>query len=196
MIKLIATIALISFFLISCTEREEKGKIEFVRLDKISMNIDLKKEYLFSGSYFERISFCDFNMSINEYFISFYRKNPCTSYFLDNEQNRYHQIAGDEQAGGCEGELKMLFYHRSETNPHMWYSSYPDDFKDTVYCDCVVPAALPTYKESTSKTTKEYPQPCKRSYLNTFCYKSVSKDSLTWYNDVSGDTLYCSQIVE
>lgn len=226
MIKLVYLFMLIGLLVFSSCEEEET---KFIFLDTISTNPVMLEEYLVGGHYIEyilvsnppddyvisdsliidyfrknRMFFCKMNNSIKAYSISFHKKTSCTSYFLNNRQDRRHQIQGDV---GCKDQLAMFYYDRSEINPRMWYASYPDDFKDTVYCDCLIPAPSLLYKnmdnsrkktkeeDYTNQGTKQNPQPCERSYLDIFYYKPISKDSLIWYNG-NGDTLYCSQIIE
>ncbi len=156
MIKLTHLVVSLGFLLFSCQKEEmkftylyhlstdssaiEKRSIvrhyaEYVLISSPPNDLYLLDSLLLSYMNKETVSLCDLNDSFSEYFISFHRKTPCTSYFLDNERDSKHQITGDV---GCEDDLAMFYYNRSKENPHMWYATYPDNFKDTVYCDSLI----------------------------------------------------------
>ncbi|MEN7550944.1 hypothetical protein AAG747_23690 [Rapidithrix thailandica] len=132
----------------SCTKKTPK----FIQIDKLS------EKTLFSGNtygysevflvenppedkairdslklnYFmkHRIDFCALDGDIHKYAMSFFRKNSCTSYYMDNEEDKRHLIAED-----CEDYyMGMFYYERSKENPDIWTCTYPEGIIDTVYC--------------------------------------------------------------
>lgn len=157
--KKIRKILYLFLLLVSISSCKEQ-KTEFIYLDKISTKKSLMSKLSATGYYIERVliisppkktiildsiilnyfyqekvSFCSLNSSIDKYAFAFYEKTPCTSYFIENKQDKRHEIEGDR---GCDDDLAMFYYHRSKENPNMWYASYPDNFKDTVYCDSLI----------------------------------------------------------
>lgn len=161
MTKLTYLTALIGFLLFSCHKEEEmkftylhylstdsssierrsvvRHYAEYVLVSSPPDNRYLLDSLLLSYMNQERISLCDLNDSFSEYFISFHRKTPCTSYFLDNKQDSKHQITGDT---GCEDDLAMFYYECSKKDPHLWVAVYPSNFEDTIYCEKLISAPL------------------------------------------------------
>ena len=150
-------VIIIVLFLFAC---KEKKTINFIYLEKVSTDPVRITKRSMTGHYMEsilvehvpkerkvldslivkffydnRLSFCSLNLSFDKYSISFYEKTPCTSFFIENKQDKRHEIEGDR---GCENDLAMFYYNRSKENPHIWYATYPDNFKDTVYCDSLI----------------------------------------------------------
>ncbi|TAJ15228.1 hypothetical protein DMA11_02145 [Marinilabiliaceae bacterium JC017] len=79
---------------------------------------------------------CSLNHEITTYYLCFYKKTCCTSYFISHPED-HTGFSSDILAEDCEDDdLDMFSYQRSEENPNIWYSSYPKDFKDTVFCNC------------------------------------------------------------
>ena len=72
---------------------------------------------------------------ILRFYISFYKKTRCTSYFIDNSESKYYHIAGDEaDTKECSKDLiKFISYYKSEEDSTMWYCHYPKDRKDTIW---------------------------------------------------------------
>ncbi|TAJ15224.1 hypothetical protein DMA11_02125 [Marinilabiliaceae bacterium JC017] len=92
----------------------------------------LKYDYLKN----QAIDLCSLDLNTTRYFLSFYRKTCCTSYFITHPEDPggFSSYMIDEDCQ--DDDLGMFGYHRSKENPNMWYSSFPNDFKDTVFCNC------------------------------------------------------------
>ncbi|TAJ15223.1 hypothetical protein DMA11_02120 [Marinilabiliaceae bacterium JC017] len=82
------------------------------------------------------IDLCSLGVKKTIYSLAFYKKTCCTSYFITHPED-HTGFSSDILAEDCEDDdLDMFYYQRSEKNPNIWYSSYPKDFKDTVFCNC------------------------------------------------------------
>jgi hypothetical protein len=82
------------------------------------------------------LDLCSIDSSISKYCIAFYKKTKRTSHFIDNKEDSHRSIEETYPgSNSAEETLKFFFYHRLKDNSKIWYSTYPKEFKDTIYCD-------------------------------------------------------------
>ncbi|OEK08574.1 hypothetical protein A8C32_03745 [Flavivirga aquatica] len=81
---------------------------------------------------------CLLEDDINSYIMGFYRRSPCTEYFIDNYEDR----TGISQTtfSDCEDDIEFVFnYERNKKNPNMWTNNeitkyWGEKYSDTIYC--------------------------------------------------------------
>lgn len=151
--KIIALIFFTLFVLFAC--KNEPKPFHFIYLDKLSGRVGYP-EYISEKILIENppedrclldsimhdyrvnksMNLCSIDSSINKYSISFYKKNKRTSFFIENKEDKHHLISESYiGAGYAKESLGLFFFHRSKDNPKIWYSTYPTDFNDTIYCE-------------------------------------------------------------
>lgn len=113
---------------------------EYLLIDNLPKNkliIDsLISDYLYTKSFLATDSIICKNTDVNLFFILFFEKTTCTEYYIDQREDKKHEIYGDGTGRNrdCSKDCLAFFaYHRSVDNPNMWYCSHPKDRKDTIW---------------------------------------------------------------
>ncbi len=143
----------------SCIPNENKVENDIMRLEHLTSidgnktlfeNVLLKKrkeplstydslisDYLYKKSYLATNLFiCDTSTMVKKFYILFFEATSCTKYYIDNGEDKKHEIYGDgsgRNADCSEDCIAFYSYYRSEDNPNMWYCNYPKDRKDTIW---------------------------------------------------------------
>ncbi len=94
-------------------------------------------DYLYNRSYLATDSFiCSGSTSVEKFYILFFEKTTCTQYYMDNREDKNHEIYGDGTGrnGDCSKDCIAFYsYYRSKDNPNMWYCNHPKGRKDTIW---------------------------------------------------------------
>ncbi len=143
----------------SCIPNENKVENDIMRLEHLT-SIDgnktlrekvlLKKQkdspqtydsliidYLYNHSYLATDSFvCNSSTRVKKFYILFFEATSCTKYYIDNREDKKHEIYGDGTGRNrdcSEDCLAFFVYYRSVDDPNMWCCDYPKDRKDTIW---------------------------------------------------------------
>jgi hypothetical protein len=109
---------------------------EIILIENPPQNKHLLDSIMYDYRINKGLDLCTIDSCISEYCIAFYEKTERTSYFIEHREDSEHSI--DETYPGSNSAketLEFFFYHRLKGNPKIWYSTFPEEFKDTIYCE-------------------------------------------------------------
>jgi len=75
-------------------------------------------------------------VDINRFSISFFEKTRCTEYYIDNGEDKRHEIYGDGTGRNrdcSEDCLGFFSYYPSKEDSTIWYCHYPKSKTDTIW---------------------------------------------------------------
>ncbi len=118
------------------------GKLKDIYVYKENILIDNEPEdrndkYKLLLKYFnDNNKICLLEDDITRYSMTFWTKNSCTEYYINNYLESSSGISSNNIYDDCENDLTGSYYYkRDEKNPNVWVSRLPKGLNDTIYCN-------------------------------------------------------------
>ena len=115
-----------------------KGGSELYFVKNTPDSVAPRRKLFFEFTKKNMIDLCTLDSSIVDYSIDFFTDCSSTRRYLESRKRRFVDIY-QENEDYLEGGF---LYKRSKKNLKVWYLTYPHEFKDTIYCDCVPEKAI------------------------------------------------------